>query len=277
MRLLIILIISYSTCFAQTDTLSYLGTLIAKNNQIITFSIHFVESNGIINGYSITNIGLQDETKSEISGLYFKNTKTFQIQETQILSTKSESPLNTFCYINMNIKLKGILQNKRLEGFFTANFLDSTQCAEGKVILIEKNKIEKKIKKVKKKIEKKININDNILETKILKNNDDFSINWNSEKVILFIWDSNKEDGDKIQLKINNKIILKNYETKNKRKKIIYPLKKGENIIEITALNLGASSPNTSRVELVDNKIKYPLMTQLTIGKNAIIKLIKEQ
>ena len=126
-------------------------------------------------------------------------------------------------------------------------------------------------------MKKKIKINDNILETKILKNNDDFSINWNSEKVILFIWDSNKEDGDKIQLKINNKIILKNYETKNKRKKIIYPLKKGENIIEITALNLGASSPNTSRVELVDNKIKYPLMTQLTIGKNAIIKLIKEQ
>ena len=75
--------------------------------------------------------------------------------------------------------------------------------------------------------------------------------------------------------KINNKIILNDFETKNKRKKIKLKLKKGENIIEIKATNLGSSPPNTSRIELVDKKIKYPIMTQLKLGESAIIKITK--
>ena len=76
-------------------------------------------------------------------------------------------------------------------------------------------------------------------------------------------------------MKINNDIILNNFETKNKRKKIKYKLKAGENFIEITAVNLGESPPNSSRIELVDRKTKYPIITQLELGKSAIIKVIK--
>ena len=48
-----------------------------------------------------------------------------------------------------------------------------------------------------------------------------------------------------------------------------------ENTIEIIAINLGTSPPNTSRIEIVDSKIKYPIITQLELGKSAIIKIIK--
>ena len=83
------------------------------------------------------------------------------------------------------------------------------------------------------------------------------------------------EDGDKIQLTINGNIILDDFETSNKRKKIKYKLLEGENSIEIKATNLGTSPPNTSRIELVDNKIKYPIITQLELRKTAVIKIIK--
>ncbi|MBU46675.1 MAG: hypothetical protein CMD28_04520, partial [Flavobacteriales bacterium] len=85
----------------------------------------------------------------------------------------------------------------------------------------------------------------------------------------------NKEDGDKIELKINNKTILNNFETKNKRKKIRLKLEEGENIIEIKATNLGTSPPNTSRIELVDDKTRYPILIQLELGKVATIRIIK--
>ena len=49
----------------------------------------------------------------------------------------------------------------------------------------------------------------------------------------------------------------------------------GENIIKVTAVSLGKAPPNTSRIELVDSKIKYPVISQLEIGKTAIIKVIK--
>ena len=276
---LIFMCIILSTITYSQNTFSYLGTLLLSNNTPISFSLNLQEQNGIINGYSITNINTPDETKSEISGLYFKKDKSFQLQETQILQTNSEAPLNTFCYINMNLSFKGKFGTKRLEGTFIGNFLDSTQCASGKIILMEERKLIKKIEKVKKKIDKQasktLTDTNQIQQTKVLKDGDDFTINWESDKIKLFIWDANQEDGDKIQLIINGNIILNNFETKNKRKKIKYRLVDGENTIEIKATNLGTSPPNTSRLELVDSKTKYPIITQIELGKSVIIKIIK--
>jgi len=280
MRISIIILfctISFQS-FSQ-NTFNYLGTLILSNNTPISFSLNLQEQNGIINGYSITNINTPDETKSEISGLYFKKDKSFQLLETQILQTNSEAPLNTFCYINMNLSFKGKFGTKRLEGTFIGNFLDSTQCASGRIILMEEKKLIKKIEKVKKKINKQasktLTDTNQIQQTKILKDGDDFTINWQSDNIKLFIWDANQEDGDKIQLIINGNIILNNFETKNKRKKVKYRLVDGENTIEIKATNLGNSPPNTGRMELVDSKTKYPIITQLELGKSAIIKIVK--
>ena len=263
---------------AQIKTFSYLGTLILSNNTPISFQLELEEQNGIVNGYSITNINTPDKTKSEISGLYFKSDNSFQLQETQILQTSSEVPLNTFCYLNLNLAFKGKFGSKRLEGTFIGNFLDSTQCASGKIILMEEKKLIKKIEKVKKKIDKKANKTlaetNQMQQTKILKDGGNFTVKWESNKVKLYIWDANQEDGDKITLKINGDIILHDFETKNKRKKLKYQLEDGENIIEITATNLGTSPPNTSRIELVDSKTKYPIITQLELGKSAIIKIV---
>ncbi len=260
---------------AQNMQKNYLGSLILSNNSSISFSIHFNEQNGVVNGYSLTNIGNPDETKSDISGVYFKKDKSFQLQETQILSTSSESDLSTFCFINANLSIKGKLANKRLEGEFFGLFPNNDTCAEGKILLMEKQKVEKKIKKVKKKIEKLEEKTNQVLITKQLKDGDDFVVKWEADNLKLFIWDANKEDGDRIQLKINDEIILYDYTTKRKQKKVKYKLRKGENTIEIEALSLGSSPPNTSRIQLVDSKIKYPIITQLELGKSALITIMK--
>ncbi len=140
---------------------------------------------------------------------------------------------------------------------------------------MEKEKLEKKIKKVKKRIEKFEEKRATILQTKQLKDGDDFMLNWESDKLTLYLWDGNEEDGDKIQLIINGQIILNEYETKRKRKKIKYKLKEGNNIIEIKAISLGTSPPNTSRIELIDSKTKYPVIMQLTLAKSVIITIMK--
>ena len=278
MRLFIIIILLiYCNPINSQNIYNYLGTIIVDNSQAMSFKLELTEKDGLVNGYSLTNIGQTDETKSEITGLYFKSDKSFQLQETQILSTNSDAPLSTFCYINMELSFKGKLGKRRLEGSFIGNFPDGKECAKGKIIMLEEDKLNKKAQKIKKKIEKKYPKNDTkpIQQSTILKDGDDFSIKWESNKLILFIWDANKEDGDKIKLKINNEIILDEFETKNKRKKIKSQLNVGENIIEISATNTGTSPPNTSRIELVDNEKKYSIITQLKLKKSAIIKIIK--
>jgi len=273
-RIFLAIIFIYQSTKAQINTQKYLGTIILENNKPMSFSLDLIEKNGIVSGYSLTNLGTKDETKSEIQGVYFKEDKSFQLQETQIIYTKSEAPINSFCYIRMNLKLKNRFTKKLLEGNFTGNFLDSSECAKGKILLAEKSIIEKKIKKIEKKIEKKLE-KDEIIETKILKDGDNLNINWKAKYLTIKIWDSNQEDGDKINLEINSDVILDNYETKNKAKKIKYKLNKGKNKIIIEATSLGKSPPNTSRIELIDKNKKYPILTQLDLNKSITIYIEK--
>jgi hypothetical protein len=73
----------------------------------------------------------------------------------------------------------------------------------------------------------------------------------------------------------SNEIILSNYLTKNKPKKIKYKLRKGKNILKIKATSVGTLPPNTARFELIDNKIKYPIITELKLNKTAEIIILK--
>ena len=276
---LLIISILYASSVVSQKTEQYSGIITLENGTPLMFEMEFIQDKGMVNGFSITGKGTPDETKSDVSGIFNKNTKTYKLKETQVLSTNSEADLNTFCYINMEITEKGKLSLKRYEGKFTGYFTNGDTCASGKIILMEKEKLEIKVEKIKKKAEKKIEKQKkeeiNVLSTKILKDGDDMLINCYSDKITIYIWDANQEDGDKISLIANGKYLLENYTTKRKRKKIKYKLNEGENIIEITARNLGSTPPNTSRIEIVDSKTKYPIITQLELNKTAVIKIMK--
>ena len=62
----------YSFTFSQ-NTFSYLGTLLLNNNTPISFSMELQKESikKAVDGIK--------ETKSEISGLYFENEKSFQL------------------------------------------------------------------------------------------------------------------------------------------------------------------------------------------------------
>lgn len=280
-KILLLLIICSNLSAQKINNINYSGLITLSNKTFLPFEIELKEQLGVVNGFSLTGKGTKNETKSDISGTYNKNEKLYILKETQVLETNSEEELSSFCYIHMRIKETGKLSSKRLEGEFIGYFSNGEQCATGKIILIEKEKLDKKVNQITKKIEKKIKKenkkkeSDPIMETKILKDDSDMQIQWSSEKLIIYIWDANTEDGDRVNLTINGKTKLKNFETKRKRKKIKYRLSPGTNLIEIKAMNLGSNPPNTSRIELVDGKTKYPILTQLEINRSATIKIIK--
>ena len=289
-NLFLILILLFTFNISAQKTEQYSGVLTLGNRTVLLFEIEIIEDKGIVNGFSITGKGTTDETKSDLSGIFNKNTKTYKLKETQVLSTNSEADLNTFCYINMEIREVGKLSLKRYEGEFFGLLTNGKECAKGKIILIESEKLEKKIAKVNKKVNKKIEKEkkkekkkqekgiekeEPLLITQVLKDGDDMTINCQSNKITIYIWDANIEDGDKVNLTINGSELLNNFTTRSKRKKIKYKLKEGVNTIEITATNLGSTPPNTSRIEIVDSKTKYPIITQLELGKSAVIKILK--
>ena len=221
--LILILVFTFNKLlFAQISyKFNYIGTLIIEKNKPITYSIHFNKINNKINGYSMTNIGNQNETRSKLSGIYFKSDKSYQLVETGIIETKSKTDTNSFCFIKMQLFEKGKLGNKRLEGNFTASLKNDSICTKGKVLLIPKKKIEKKLKKIEKKIS-----NDLPLENEtntILKSEDEHLLYCKNQIIKIEISDADLEDGDRIELKINDNVILNNYTTTKKIKILDLP------------------------------------------------------
>ena len=153
--LFLIFAISYTLLFSQ-KTEKYSGIITLENGTPIMFEMEFIQDKGIVNGFSITGKGTSDQTKSDISGTYNRNEKSYSLKESQVLETNSEADLNTFCYIHMDIKEVGKFSLKRMEGEFTGYFTNGEKCASGKIVMMEKEKLEKKVEKIQKKVEKKI-------------------------------------------------------------------------------------------------------------------------
>ena len=73
--------------FAQYE-LDYLGVIKLNDSSFISYSLKLTEQNGIITGYSITDIGGDHETKSNITGSYDKKTHALSFKEVGIIYTK---------------------------------------------------------------------------------------------------------------------------------------------------------------------------------------------
>ena len=267
-----ILIIIFLFFQSQLNAEEYVGSVILSDSTIYTFELNLIINKENISGYSLTNYGTNSETKSSIEGTFDKTENVYEIIEKQIIYTKSKESIKNFCHLRIDLSEKGSFKSKRLEGEFIGYFDNKDKCAEGKVILIKKEKLKKIEKKINKRIQKSINDKSEDNNKKItLKKNDKFYIESSKKYVSIKVWDPNQEDNDMILMKFNDDLILENYSTKNKPKKRRVKLSKGRNTLLISAINEGDNPPNTSAIELkVDSQI-YHVETKLEIKNDIII------
>ena len=256
--------------FAQNQH-DLMGALFVDDARPISYRLIFEENKGQINGYSITGIGTNFETKSELSGKF--NGDSLFLTEFQVLSTLSEEPISNFCFIDLKAQLKGSKKKQSFEGVFMGRFLDGKECASGKVVFAEKAKLEKKMKQVQKVHEL---IGDKKQENKLVKlaSDETYEIFWYSDKFKVHLWDSSVEDNDRITLIINGKRVLDNEVMRSKKKKISHTLQKGTNIIQLFAENEGRAPHNTTRVELIDKNTKHAIFSKLKVGKKVTFKVV---
>lgn len=73
------------------------------------------------------------------------------------------------------------------------------------------------------------------------------------EKITIYIWDNNKQDGDTISLKWNDTWILSHFLLKKAKYRIDLELEQGDNQLLMFAENLGSLPPNTASIAIDDN------------------------
>ena len=93
-------------------------------------------------------------------------------------------------------------------------------------------------------------------------------------KVVLQVWDNNKEDGDIISLKFNDKWILTNFLLKKEKHTIPITLNKKENQLLLFAENLGSIIPNTAAISIDDNILVRTFILNSDMSKSETVKII---
>lgn len=286
--LICLVLITPLICISQ-ETYEYLGGLVLNDTISYTYKLNITEHEGNIKGYSISDIGGIQETKSIVFGEYNKSKKELNLRETQTVYTKT--PLEKdyeFCYVNTTIKNFSFEKTKKVKTNFIGLFEDNVQCINGELYLSLAEKIEERMAKVAKKINKMKRLPDSVkqkfqplkmmdsMNMNILRKNQTLSIFTNDEKIKLIVYDGGKEDGDRISIMSNGKTIRKSYKATNKRNIILLNLDSKKTSIVIKAENEGQISPNTVVVELVDQENNIRALSNLKVGEETRIDVLKK-
>jgi len=266
----------------------YFGALKLNGNDktVITYRLMFYENKGVLDGYSITDIGGPHETKNTISGNYNSRTKEINFREESILYTKSPITQSMFCFVNYSGKIKLQNESSKLTGEFKGLYQNKKKCIDGTLSLIGSNKLYsllnkindklQKSKKVDEKTKQKVNPISILDSLKInnLSSGQNLNVFTKFNSIDIFVWDSKVEDGDVINLYHNDVLILKDYVLVNKKKKIAVNISKGNNVFKIEAISVGDIQINTASIQITDQERTFDLVSSLKKGETASITII---
>lgn len=261
MRLLFLTIgFLLSGFLASAKNNSYQGWITIDGTKI-KFSISYtVASNNLISGTSITAQGTSDETKCKIKGKYNRKTGAIYFYETVVISSKAKYENLNFCLLTAKLSqrktAKEIVYSGQVTGYLRGT---KKKCASGAMIIksdrpTEPKPVTKKpISKPSKPLPKAIQ--HDVLYSNI-KSKKSIQYIYTGSQNSLEIWDDIKQDGDRVSIYLDGKLLLSDYELQSNKKQILLPLT-GKHYLKIVAENEGTAAPNTSRIRLkLDNETK---------------------
>lgn len=95
-------------------------------------------------------------------------------------------------------------------------------------------------------------------------------------KVELLFWDHLKQDGDIVNVMLNDSLLLDHYLITKQKNKIELSLEPGEYYLKLIAVNLGEIPPNTCSIRIFDSKKRRTFVLNSDMGKTESIKIIVE-
>lgn len=305
----IFLYLFFNTNAAEAaDTLYFSGNIKVSKKITYKYTLRFTINNySKLTGYSLTDPGGPNETKTRISGSYDSLNKVVTFEEKDVLRSKVDLQKNDLCFVKASLVLKKNKLVETLSGKFTGFGVDkATQCASGEIQLINTDKVKiilkrmnepdelpKKLSPVEKKdsnnvvkrenkpdeLPKNLNPAEKKSNTNVVKISDEkgkeFEIT--GDKIKLSIWDNGQVDGDRISILLNGEFILENYSAGTVKKIIEITLTdKGVDTLKFIALNEGDIPPNTAAILIESPFEQYRIMTEAKLNEVRTIYLRKK-
>lgn len=279
--------------FAQSPSneetpFNYLGVIKLNDTAFISYKLAFEAKDGIIKGYSVTDAGGPHETKSNIRGTYNSEEKELVFNEYDIVYTKSRITELDFCLVNFKGKMRNLKKTKPFSGNFSGLYPDGNSCLDGQIIMTPLAKVEKRAKKADKLIQKSKRyskeIKENVsataaldtLSMSVVKKGENLNVFTKTKNVVIAIYDAGKVDNDRINLYVDDQLVLSNYAIEKDKKEIPITITKEFTIVKVEALNEGTSAPNTVKVEIKDGQRLIATRTSLKSNENASLTMVNQ-
>lgn len=268
----------------------FIGSILLADDTMISYKLTFQDvGNGQIKGKSITDFAGEHRTISSVEGKIDYGNNLISYRETKNLLTKSNYNEESFCYIHLtNAKINFRNRKSIIEGRFQGKFPNGEPCVAGELKLVGSDFFFKKMDKFNKRISR-INKIDSLskakLATSIFKES---VVNTTLEKeeaialyvpdanfIFLELWDEELEDGDRIDVFVDDQLVLEDYEIKNQKKTLKLAFNKQQLRITIVANNIGLKAPNTVSLNVKAHQQVHKLRTKLEQDDQAYLLLQK--
>ena len=280
--ILVLFFFSISNGAFASDTLYFAGKIKVSKSLSYKYYLRFtINIKNQLTGYSLSDPGGLNETKTRITGTYDSLNKIIKFEESNILRSRVDLKKNDLCFVSASLILKNTKLVETLSGKFKGFGADrTTQCANGEIQLINTDRAKAILEKIANKEDNpEVIHSDKNTKNKLIKIDDEkgkeFEITGNSIK--LTIWDNGQVDGDRISIMLNGKYLLENYSTVA-APKMIETLLSGNisDTIKIIALNEGTLPPNTAAIIIETPFEKYKILTQANTNEVRSIYLRKK-
>lgn len=255
----------------------FIGMLKLSDSGIIPYKLAFKKNYETkIEGFSITDFYGSNKTKSKIEGFFSKQQNNVTFSEIENVSTISNANPKDFCYIHVkNASIKRKNGKTIMEGAFYGKFNNDSNCAKGTIYLVGTDVLDK-IKKHDTVLNKTnaVNLLNKTNQTFLTADNQ-LNINWQSQQLIIELWDAATFDNDVITLTVDEKPILENYIIEHEKKIITLPFATDLCTIKIYAVSEGKNPPNTVNLILKDNDVTHAIVTKLKKGESSTVIIKK--
>jgi hypothetical protein len=282
---------------AQSLRSTFVGTLSIKGGDSYSYKLQLTDSNGVLSGYSVTDVMGPNETKTAVKGTINAEKRQIDFHETRILSTKAKSaPGDYCCYVRGHLKVGKLQGTQTLKGSFTGYQEDGkTECATGKLAMVCMQDILEKMLKAREKAAPATASKDTleaqpkptativyekeIPESEIKKVLPGASIVFDcpSTSVSVELWDFRTIDGDRITLLQDGDKILEDYTLSATHKTVNINIGNSKSsMLELIAQNEGSEPLNTARIRIASGAREYYLDASTTMDKSVKIVLARK-
>ncbi|MFI8377570.1 hypothetical protein [Leeuwenhoekiella sp. NPDC079379] len=273
---------------ATAQEFEFFGVIKLNDTSLISYKLLFNRVNDSIQGYSLTDFSGKHETKSNIKGYYNADKNLLTFKEYDIVYTKSPVVQEDFCFVNFKGNVRELDKVKAFSGDFKGLYTNGDPCLDGVIVVNSGQEVRKRVEKIDKVIQKSKKFSDSVkqnikvarvldtLTRNIIAKNENLNIFTRDQNIKLAIYDAGKEDGDIINLFVDEKPVLENFTVTRAKKHMEFKLSKPATVIRVEAISEGTSSPNTVRLEVIDTRNFVRTITNLKAGEKAEMTIIKK-